>query len=57
MKRLFVLKQYKSGPVVLDSTTNQPLYFANKQEAKKIRDSLGGNTVVSYGPDHRLYTR
>lgn len=49
MKRLFVLRQYRKGPVIPD------LYFDNKMEAKKRRNMLGGRTVVSYGPDHRLF--
>jgi hypothetical protein len=30
------------------------MYFEVKTEAKKVRDSMG-NTVVSIGPDHKLY--
>lgn len=46
-KRLFVLRKYKNGPVIPD------LFFGNKMIAKAKRDQLGGDTVVSYGPDHR----
>jgi hypothetical protein len=52
MKRLFVLRTSKGGAVVVNKSSNEPLYFDNKQAAKKARDSIGGSTVVSYGPDH-----
>jgi hypothetical protein len=54
MKRLFMLRHSKGGSVVLGDD-NQPLYFHAKQDAKSVRDSLGGNVVVTLGPDHRLY--
>jgi hypothetical protein len=55
MKRLFVLRHGKGGAVVT-GPGNQPMYFASKPEAKKVRDTLGGNTVVSRGPDNRNST-
>ncbi len=48
--KLFVLRTHKGGPVVPN------LYFANKMLAKAERDRRGGDHVVSYGPDHNLYT-
>jgi hypothetical protein len=51
MKRLFVLRHSKSGVVVKDDNGN-PLYFASKPDAKKIRTE---GQVVSYGPDHRKF--
>lgn len=54
MKRLFILRKTKQGAVVTGDD-NQPLYFANKTRAKEVRDTLGGSTVVSLGPDHKLY--
>jgi len=52
--KLFVLREYGSGPIVLGPDGN-PLYFASKTEAKSRRDHNGKGQVVSYGPDHRLY--
>lgn len=49
MKRLFVIRKYKKGPIV------EGKFFDNKQEAKKVRDSLGGDYVVSIGPDHSKF--
>ena len=54
MKRLFMLRHNKGGSVVLGDN-KQPLYFHDKSDAKSARDALGGNTVVTLGPDHRLY--
>lgn len=51
MKRLFVLRHGKGGAIVKGSD-NQPLYFDNKMEAKKVRDTMPG-TVVSRGPDNK----
>lgn len=48
-KRLFILRKYRKGPAL------EGLYFHDKMEAKRHRDMLGGDTVVSYGPDHRLF--
>ena len=50
--KLFVLKHNKGGAIV-KGQDGQPLYFASKQEAKKARDAIGGDTVVSRGPDNR----
>lgn len=52
MKRLFVLRHSKGGALVLGASKS-PLYFDTKQEAKKLRDEIGGTTVVSKGPDNR----
>jgi hypothetical protein len=51
MKRLYVLRHGKGGAMVLGAD-KQPLYFGSKQEAKQVRDTLGG-VVVSKGPDNR----
>lgn len=50
MKRLFVLRYGRGGSLVRDDD-GTPLYFGNKQEAKKVRDGIKG-AVVSFGPDH-----
>jgi hypothetical protein len=55
MKRLFMLRHSKGGSVVIGEN-KQPLYFHEKHDAKKLRDTMGGTTVVTLGPDHRLYT-
>lgn len=46
MKRLFMLRKRRGGPSIPN------VYFDNKAKAKTERDKLGGETVVSYGPDH-----
>lgn len=53
--RLFALRQARKGKFVVDPDTGQPLFFGNKMEAKKVRDALGGTTVVTLGPDHDKY--
>lgn len=53
MKRLFVLRTSKGGQVVIGP--NGPYYFDNKQAAKAARNTIGGSTVVSKGPDHNSY--
>lgn len=54
MKRLFILRRGKSGAVI-KGDDGQVMYFGSKPEAKVARDSIGGNTVVSIGIDHKLY--
>jgi hypothetical protein len=54
MKRLFMLRHSKGGSVVLGSD-KLPVYFDNKPDAKAARNHLGGETVVSHGPDHKLF--
>jgi hypothetical protein len=54
MKRLFILRRGKSGAVIKDDD-GQVMYFGSKPEAKAARNSIGGNTVVSVGIDHKLY--
>lgn len=51
MKRLFMLRRKRKGAVVT-TADGTPLYFSNKMDAKKVRDDIGGDTVVSLGPDH-----
>ena len=51
MKRLFMLRKKRKGAAITDDN-GDPLYFSNKQDAKKVRDAMGGETVVSLGPDH-----
>jgi hypothetical protein len=55
--RLFMLRHRKRGPAVHDDKGNV-LYFSNKPEAKKHRDSMlteSPTVVVSYGPDHNKF--
>lgn len=52
MKRLFMLRNSKRGPVVTSKDTGLPVYFDNKMAAKAARQ---GTQVVSYGPDHRCF--
>ena len=47
MKRLFMLREYKNGPLV-----KPVVYFDDKMAAKAARI---GTQVVSIGPDHRNY--
>lgn len=54
MRRLFALREYKKGPHIADQF-GEPLYFDNKMEAKRLRDRIGGRTVVTLGPDHKYY--
>ena len=49
--KLFVLRHGKGGAIV-KGDDGQPLYFFDKQMAKRAR---GDDQVVSYGPDHKLY--
>lgn len=53
--RLFALRHDRKGRLVVDPDTGQPLFFSDKMEAKKVRDALGGSTVVTLGPDHDKY--
>jgi hypothetical protein len=54
MTRLFMLRYGKGGAPVKDED-GSIMYFGNKQDAKQTRDMFGGDTVVSYGIDHKLY--
>jgi len=54
VKRLFIVRRGKRGEPVRDDD-HSILTFPSKPEAKKLRDHLGGEHVVSYGPDHKLY--
>ena len=54
MKRLFIIRRGKRGEPVRDDD-HSVLTFPSKPEAKKMRDILGDEYVVSYGPDHKLY--
>lgn len=54
MKRLFVLRKHKNGPIILNKQ-GEPFYFDNKMAAKTARNAIGGDTVVSIGIDHKLY--
>lgn len=52
--KLFALKNLVTGKVLPD------LYFKDKQQAKAKRDELNTDQVtfcVTYGPDHRRYTK
>jgi hypothetical protein len=55
MKRLFVLRYGKGGSLVRDDD-GTPLYFGNKAEAKRIRDTIK-DAVVSFGPDHNKFNQ
>lgn len=52
--RLFALREYKKGPHITDQS-GEPLYFDSKTVAKRLRDRIGGSTVVTLGPDHKYY--
>ena len=54
MARLFMLRYGKGGAPVKDED-GSIMYFGNKQDAKQTRDMFGGDTVVSYGIDHKLF--
>jgi hypothetical protein len=54
--KLFMLRTEKNGKPVLGAD-GKPVYFDNKMDAKDARDKTGGTTVVSHGPDHKLYNR
>lgn len=52
--RLFVLRHGVKGPMVRGED-GTPLYFSNKVDAKRHRDSIDSKAVVSYGPDHKRF--
>ena len=52
--RLFALRRNRKGSLIEDQF-GDVMYFDNKTEAKRLRDRLGGNTVVTLGPDHKMY--
>ena len=52
--QLFILRPKKGGSEVRDET-GVAISFNNKMAAKAARDERGGDTVVSFGPDHKLY--
>lgn len=52
--RLFSLRHRRKGPLIKDQF-GDVIYYDNKMEAKRQRDRMGGQTVVSFGPDHKLY--
>lgn len=51
-KKLYQLRKYPKGPVITGS--EGPLYFSDKSAAKAVRNQMGGTTVVSLGPDHKV---
>jgi len=51
--KLFVLRHGKGGAIV-KGDNGEALYFREKRDAKIAREQRQG-TVVSYGPDHKLY--
>lgn len=55
MKRLFILRRGKQGEPLRDDD-HTVMTFPSKQEARALRDKLGGTYVVSYGPDHHKTT-
>jgi hypothetical protein len=52
--RLFALRHRRKGPLVKDQF-GDVVYYNNKMDAKRQRDRKGGDTVVTFGPDHRLF--
>lgn len=54
MPRLFMLKDRRGGKP-LTNQFGEVIFFDNKTEAKRQRDRIGNDTVVSYGPDHKLH--
>ena len=53
MKRLFVIRERKLGPLVRE-TDGSVRFFANKLDAKQARNQLNlPMSVVSFGPDHK----
>jgi len=52
--RLFALRRYRKGPLIEDQF-GDVVYFDNKMEAKQSRDRIGGNAVVTFGPDHKMF--
>jgi hypothetical protein len=54
-KSLFVLRHGKGGAFV-KGPDGKLLYFSDKLSAKKVRDEMGGDTVVSYGPMHKKFS-
>jgi hypothetical protein len=52
--RLFALRRYRKGPLIKDQF-GDVIYLDNKTEAKRLRDRLGGDAVVTLGPDHKMY--
>lgn len=52
--KLFLLRERKGGRPIRDAK-GDILTFPDKQQAKMVRDTIGNGTVVSYGPDHKLY--
>lgn len=54
--RLFILRRGKKGDPLRDDD-HSLITFPNKEEAKALRNKLGENYVVSYGPDHHKTIR
>lgn len=48
---LFILRRGKKGDPLRDDD-HSLITFTNKEDAKALRNKLGENYVVSYGPDH-----
>lgn len=48
---LFILRRGKKGDPLRDDD-HSLITFPSKGEAKALRNKLGENYVVSYGPDH-----
>ena len=48
---LFILRRGKKGDPLRDDD-HSLITFSNKEDAKALRNKLGENYVVSYGPDH-----
>lgn len=56
MKRLFAIRDSRGH--LVRNEQKQPMYFADKQEARKHRTTITQRTdeyFVTYGIDHKLY--
>lgn len=51
--RLFALRHHRKGPLVKDQF-GDVIYYDCKMDAKLQRDRIGGQAVVTFGPDHKL---
>jgi len=57
MKRLFALRDSR-GQLVRNEDNKQPMYFADKDSARRYRSKLTQEInvyFVTYGVDHKLY--
>lgn len=61
MKRLFQLSLFGNKKMIATDDNGNGLYFEKKSEAKEVRDEWAkdskGQVNVTYGPDHRLFSK